>query len=105
MIKYKVIVSSKAKDDIESIFDYIAYDLNAYTSAMRQYNRITDAILSLTYFPHRIKTINASLDFDNQLRRLNVDGYAILFVIEGYNVIILKVVHGSSDIEKMLRKH
>ena len=103
MTKYRVIVTSKAKVDIESIFDYIAYDLGAYQAASKLYDRITDAILSLSYFPYRIKAMNDTFDFGD-VRKLSVDNYSVLFIVKNDTVIVTNVLYSSSNIEKMLHR-
>ena len=47
MKEYQVKITPKAKDDMEEIYNYIAYSLLAPQAAMNQYNNIADAILSL----------------------------------------------------------
>ena len=47
MKHYEVIISDKAYADMESIYDYIAKTLNAPETAAKQYDRITDVILSV----------------------------------------------------------
>ena len=98
MTKYRVVVTSKANDDIESIFNYIAYDLGAYQAASKLYDRITDAILSLSYFPYRIKAMNDTFVFGN-VRKLSVDNYSILFVIKRDTVIVINVLYSSANIQ------
>ncbi len=104
MIKYRVIVTDKAKQDISEIYDYITDQLCAEQTAKKLYKCITDAILSLSYFPHRIKVISNEFDFGD-VRKLLVYNYCILFVIKGYSVIVFNVLHGSSNIEEKLKEN
>ena len=53
MKEYQVNITPKAKDDMEEIYNYIAYSLLAPQAAMNQYNNIADAILSLSTMPER----------------------------------------------------
>ena len=50
---YSVEISEAALDDMEGIYNYIAETLLAPESAIGQYNRIAEAIISLEAFPQR----------------------------------------------------
>ena len=47
MDKYKVQITQEALADMEQLYNYIVVTLLALENAMRQYNRIADAILRL----------------------------------------------------------
>ena len=53
MNKYTVNITDAALADMEELYNYIAYDLQAPENAIRQYNRIADSILSLKDFSER----------------------------------------------------
>ena len=53
MGKYEIKITDEALADMELIYEYIAYELLAPETAMEQYNRIADAILSLDSFPDK----------------------------------------------------
>lgn len=65
---------------------------------------IADAILSLENFPKRVKEISFQAKTLINLRRLLVDNYSILFMLdeEKKTVTITNIIHSSSDIEKRL---
>lgn len=65
---------------------------------------IADAILSLETFPKRVKEISFQAKTLINLRRLLVDNYSILFMLdeEKKTVTITNIIHSSSDIEKRL---
>lgn len=50
MKKYKVKISSLALRDMEEIYGYISEKLGSPTTAMKQYERIAEAIESLNVF-------------------------------------------------------
>jgi len=52
---YEVLISNKANEDMDSIYEYIAETLLEPVTAANQYDRIADAILSLEEMPDRIK--------------------------------------------------
>lgn len=53
MMKYEVKITDEALEDMEKIYEYIANELLAPESAMGQYNRIAEAILTLDSFPEK----------------------------------------------------
>ena len=59
MKHYEVLISDKALADMESIYIYIADTLLEPNIAVKQYNRIADAILTLEQMPDRIQLIDS----------------------------------------------
>lgn len=53
MEEYTVKLTAEASKDMEQIYDYIAWSLLAPESALNQYNRIAEAVLSLNQMPER----------------------------------------------------
>ncbi len=51
MGQYEVCITDEALSDMESIYDYISYSLQAPETAKGQYDRIANAILTLETFP------------------------------------------------------
>ena len=103
MRHYKIIITDIALEDMESIYDYISNELLAPDAAMGQYNRIADAIERLDHFPERVKVVDSEPEKSWGLRRLNVDNYAIFYLIEKNSIIVTNVLYGASDIENKLR--
>lgn len=103
MKNYRVQITDEALRDMEQIYNYIANDLYAPEAAMNQYNRIADAILSLSQMPRRIKLLDSKSDKLRKLRRMNVDNYSVFFIIQKDAVIITDVLYGASDIDERLR--
>ena len=102
MKHYEVFISQKACEDMEAIYDYIAETLLNPTAAVKQYNRIADAILTLEEMPERIKIMNSEPERSNGLRPLIVDKYTVFFVVKNDTVHITRVLYSSSDIVKRL---
>lgn len=71
MKQYEVLISDKASEDMEAIYNYIADKLLVPATAAKQYDRIADAILSLETMPERIKVQIASTFFPNSERRIS----------------------------------
>ena len=103
MTHYKIHITDEALNDMESIYEYIAEELLAPDTAMGQYERIADAIETLDQMPERIKLMESEPERTRGLRRLNVDNYAVFFIIAEDVVIVTNVLYGASDIENRLR--
>lgn len=54
MKKYIVEITDEALADMLQLYNHIAFVLLAPNTAMSQYNRISEAILKLDFFPERV---------------------------------------------------
>ena len=101
MKQYQVKLTAKSRDDMEEIYNYIAYSLCAPQAAINQYNNIADAILSLETMPERCALMQSKLCSKYNLRCLLVDNYSILYRVEN-EVVIVRVLYASSNIDECL---
>ena len=76
--------------------------LLAPASAIKQYDRIANAILSLEEMPERIKVMDSEPERSQCLRPLIVDNYTVFYVIQVDTVKIVRVLYSASDISKRL---
>ena len=104
MMQYNVKITGKALADMEAIYDYIAYELLNPDAAMGQYNRIADAIESLKMFPERCHLFDSQPEHDMGMRQIPVDNYTAVYVIQGDDVVVLRVLYSASDINARLRE-
>lgn len=102
MDKYQVFLTEKAETDMESIYYYIASEGLAPETAMGQYNRIADKILSLAEMPERIRVMDSEPEHTLKVRKMLVDEYYVLFQIREKQVAVLRVLHCKQDIEGKL---
>ncbi len=100
---YKVEITKEALQDMEDIYDYIAVELLSPETAIGQYNRIADEILTLDVFPQRYKVMDSEQERRIELRRMLVDNYSVFYVIYDDKVIVTDVLYTASDIEARLR--
>lgn len=102
MKKYSVQITKAALDDIESIYIYIAEKLLSPENAIRQYNRLKEAILKLDTFPERYNILNVGSELHHQIRRMPVDNYSVFYIVKDNTVVIIDVLYSSSNIENIL---
>ena len=102
MKQYTVEITDRALEDMEEIYTYIADQLQPPENAIRQYNRIADAILGLNVFPERIHIMESEPEQTVELRQLLVDNFSAFYLIEDDRVIVTRVLYSASDISKRL---
>jgi len=96
MDRYKVQITKEALEDMEQIYNHIANVLSAPETAMKQYNRIADAIEKLETFPNRFCVVESKMGGLKGLRRKLIDNYSIFYLIEKDCVIVTNVIYSSS---------
>ena len=102
MKKYRVKITGKALADMEAIYSYIASSLHSPYTAMGQYDRIAAAIESLGTFPERCKLFDSEPECSYGMRQLLVDNYSAVYIVGEAEVIVLRVLYSSSDINARL---
>lgn len=105
MKQFNVKITVRALADMEAIYDYIVDKLMAPDSAMKQYGSIAEAIESLNHFPERCNLLDSEQECSLGMRKLLVDHYAVIYVVEDNRVTVLRVFYNASDINVHLRKN
>lgn len=103
MKHYEVCITQTALKDMEKIYEYIAVQLCSPQTAMKQYNRIADAILTLDVFPERFALLQSNIKLLKSLRRLLVDKFSVFYTIKGDSVVVISVLYSASNIEERLK--
>lgn len=102
MKQYTVRITDRALADMEEIYNYIAIQLKAPENAMKQYNRIAEAIEKLHMFPERVKLMESEPERIMGLRQLVIDNYSVFYVIEDMDVIVTRVLYSAMDMSGRL---
>lgn len=103
MNPYAVRITPRALADMEAIHTYIAQELLAPEAAIRQYNRIADAIEALARFPQRHRLFESQPERQYGMRLMPIDNYAVIYTTDDTTVTVLRVLYGKSDIIARLR--
>lgn len=100
-MNYQVGITDSALRDMTAIYDYIADKLLSPETAMKQYDRIAEAIQSLAYFPLRcpIFAVNGAHSF----RRLLIDKYSVFYLVSGNTVTVTSILYSASDLASRLK--
>ena len=79
------------------------YRCSALENAMRQYDRIAEAILTLDRFPERFGCFHTEPEYSMGIRRMVVDNFLVCYVIEADVVTVTNVLYGASDVRQRLK--
>lgn len=98
-IKYKVIVTSKAKYDLEEIYHYISKSLMEENTASNLMKNIEESIKKLEYFPEAYSVIEQYQGRDYEYRKLIIKNYLVVYRIDQTEekVYVIRVVYGGRN--------
>lgn len=82
---------SRALQDLDSIYDYIAHTLLEQGTALNLADRIEDAILSLETMPYRCPERKRGAYANRGYRQLFVENYTAVFRIDEAKKIVIVV--------------
>ena len=88
-----------AERDLDDIWLYVAKESGSIEIANRLIDTITDRCATLGNFPHIGRPRNQ--DFGPGYRSLAVGEYVIVYCVENGDALILRIVHGRRDLEKL----
>lgn len=96
----KVVWTSEADTDLESIAGYIAKDSSFYAAAFVR--EIKEASITLGTFSERGRVV-PEVNQPN-IRELLVRDYRLIYKIEESRVAVLALIHGARDLKKLWMK-
>ncbi len=82
MVKYQVIISPNAYQNIDDIYEYIAKNLLAIQSAMHLVDKLEEAILSLEKMPQRFPKRQTGAYACKGYRQLFVKNFTVIYRID-----------------------
>lgn len=105
-MNYEIRLTPDAKNDLRSIFEYIAYDLQSIQNAVGQLDRLEREIASLIQMPERFRIYEKEPWCSRNLRIMPVDNYLVFYILdlEERSVTVLRVMYGGRDIDSQLNK-
>ena len=103
-MNYEIQLTPEAQNDLRSIFEYIAYDLQSVQNAAGQLDRLEKGIASLHQMPERFRAYDKEPWRSRNLRIMPVDNYLIFYIPDHDKgtVTILRVMYGERDIDRHL---
>ena len=99
-MKWKILYSARAKEDLQSIYEYIAYDLYEPDTAADQVRAIMNAISNLDEMPMKYRQYDVEPWASEGMRIFSVGNYVILYLPEenSNEVNIVRIMYGGRDI-------
>lgn len=106
-MKYMIDITAQAKSDLQSIYEYIAFELVAPENAAGQLDRLEESIMKLDYMPLRFKEYEYEPWKSRGLRIMPMDNFVVLYIPneETGVVTIIRVIYGGRNIDELLREH
>lgn len=95
--EFKLFITQNAQEDLRHICSYIAED--SISNAKIFVSELEEKINTLATLPERASYIPENLFFGADYRQLIHGKYRIIFRINGENVFVLRVIHGSKLLE------
>lgn len=104
-MSYTVKYSQQARNDIQSIYEYITFKLLSPDTAVAQIQRIYKTVRSLDEMPMRFRLYENEPWHSKGLRVAQTDNYLILYLPkeEINEVYIVRIVYGGRDLTKQLQ--
>lgn len=104
---YSVNISKQAENDLRSIYEYIAFELQSLQNAQGQIGRLESNILKLKEMPERFSVFEKEPWKSRKLRVMPVDNYLVFYIPDKLTktVNILRVMYGGRDTEKQLNQN
>ena len=103
---WKIKYSASSREDLRSIFDYIAKELLSPEYAAGQVERIMKAVRTLGDMPMKHKIYREEPWRTKQVRYLPVDNYIIFYLPkeESLTVNIVRIIYGGRDMKRQIRE-
>ncbi|MGN0450770.1 MAG: type II toxin-antitoxin system RelE/ParE family toxin [Acutalibacteraceae bacterium] len=104
---YSVKISKQAENDLRSIYEYIAFELQSLQNAQGQISRLESNILKLKEMPERFSVFEKEPWKSRNLRVMPVDNYLVFYIPDKLTktVNIIRVMYGGRDTEKQLNQN
>ena len=103
-MKWAVSYSREAREDLRSIYSYIAFELLAPETAANQYRRIASAIVKLGEMPMRFPLYKSEPWISLGMRWFPVDNYLVFYFVdeEMQRVDIARIMYKGRNVEEQL---
>lgn len=102
--RYQITYAPMAKEDLLSIYRYIAFDLFEPKTAEKQVNRIRDCIRKLDVFPRKHQEVLWEPWSSMGMRYVSVNNYIVYYLVEDdHNLVtIIRIFYSGRYIEQII---
>ena len=100
--KYKVIYLPLFYKDLESIVDYIAYNLSNISAAQNLLNEIQTAIETRAISPTSYEKYYSNRKRKNTYYRINVKNYDIVYVVHNDIMEVRRILYNKRNLDTLI---
>lgn len=94
--------SPEARFDLDSIWDYIASDLENVSAAQETVERILDSTQRLTSFPQMGAPLSSVAEVETDYRFIVCGSYLAFYRVVGDHIYIDRILYGARDYLRIL---
>ena len=104
-VKYSFSYSEHEKDDLYSIFEYIAVNLSNIKAANDLFIDINSAIDDLCTFPNSAPIMDNEYIFKKGIRKKLVDNYLILYYPDDLKkvIVIVRIIYAKMNFNEIIK--
>ncbi len=101
---WNIVYSAAAREDLKSIYEYIAYELFEPKIAAKQVGAIMELIQKLDEMPEKYPLYHSENPRTKDLRKFPVGNYIVFYCLqkEKRTVSIVRILYGGSNIDEQL---
>ena len=96
----RLVLAPRAEEDLDDLWVYIATESGSEPTATRVLRSVADALLLIAKFPHLGRS--RDLDLKSGYRSFPVNNYVIFYRIRPGVVQVIRILHGSRDVQELL---
>ena len=106
MMRYKILYTENAREDLRCIARYISYELQEFNMAKKIIDAILNEIKTLDTFPMRYRLCDYERWRKIGLRCMNVKNYIVFYLPDEEKSVvnIIRIIYQRRDLEKELNK-
>lgn len=103
---YSIEMTRQAIDDLKSIFEYIAVELQSPQAASTQFSRLENRIMALDNLPERYRLYDKEPWKSRGLRIMPVDNYCVFYITDNHSqtVSIIRIMYAGRDYETLFQE-
>ena len=105
MKEYNVEYTPAAKDDLKSIYSYIAFHLKERKTARNIVNKIRKQIRELDFSPERYASVDWEPWASMGMRKFPVGNYVVFYLVdnEKHIVTVNRIFYGGRNVQDIIR--
>lgn len=98
---YRVDISQQADEDLRSIYEYIAFELQSIQNAKGQLDRLEERIMGLEQLPNRFRRYDQEPCYSRCVRVMPVEYHCVFYKPDEQKglVTVIRVIYAGRDMD------